>query len=431
MPIRLKDGNHGNTRDNVAKIPAPQSGRKFVTCSHPRSPQGFGIRITAPPKPSKRNPEPREKRVYMLRCNLNDQQRWYQIGEVGTWTLESARAKAREMRMKVDQGICPITENDNSVDELTTKDFVAAYLQGSRIQGLASKSDIEGYFYRDVIPSFGDLPIKNITKQMIRDVVRKKAALHPNAGKKLLIFIKQFFYWAENEDLINNNPAISMRPKDIEAKKTKTSRKRTLNEDELRAFMAHVGQSGATNTTNTILLLILLTGQRPGEVAKMRRGDINLEEKSWTIPAEHRRKTETKNVVPLSDWAAEVITRAIQERDRLPKSPNKETKTDYIFESTQSNHQSVNSLSKAIRRMRRELRNQYEHPWGHWTPHDLRRTMRTGLSMLGVAPHVAELAIGHTKMGMEAVYDMHHFLPEIRSAQIGWADYLLNFQQDF
>ena len=33
----------------------------------------------------------------------------------------------------------------------------------------------------------------------------------------------------------------------------------------------------------------------------------------------------------------------------------------------------------------------------HWTLHDLRRSMRSGLGRLGVAPHVAELTIGHVK----------------------------------
>ena len=59
-----------------------------------------------------------------------------------------------------------------------------------------------------------------------------------------------------------------------------------------------------------------------------------------------------------------------------------------------------------------------------WTLHDLRRTMRTGLSTLGVQPHVAELAIGHAKHGIIGVYDQHKHALEITAALKLWADHV-------
>jgi len=60
----------------------------------------------------------------------------------------------------------------------------------------------------------------------------------------------------------------------------------------------------------------------------------------------------------------------------------------------------------------------------HWTPHDLRRTMRTGLGRLGVPPHIAELAINHVKQGMIAVYDRYKYEGEISAAFVRWADHV-------
>ena len=60
-----------------------------------------------------------------------------------------------------------------------------------------------------------------------------------------------------------------------------------------------------------------------------------------------------------------------------------------------------------------------------WTLHDLRRTLRTGLGRLGIAPHVAELVLNHTKKGMIAVYDKHRYQPEIAAALAMWADHVL------
>jgi hypothetical protein len=60
-----------------------------------------------------------------------------------------------------------------------------------------------------------------------------------------------------------------------------------------------------------------------------------------------------------------------------------------------------------------------------WRLHDLRRTMRTGLGQLGVAPHVAELVINHSKRGMIAVYDKYRYQGEIATALALWADHVM------
>ena len=50
-------------------------------------------------------------------------------------------------------------------------------------------------------------------------------------------------------------------------------------------------------------------------------------------------------------------------------------------------------------------------------PHDLRRTFRTMLSRIGVAPHVAELCLGHIeKETMRRVYDGHDYTAETTDA---------------
>jgi integrase len=59
-----------------------------------------------------------------------------------------------------------------------------------------------------------------------------------------------------------------------------------------------------------------------------------------------------------------------------------------------------------------------------WRVHDLRRTVRTGLSALGVAPHVSELVIGHSVGGLVKVYDRYQYLAEKRDALNRWADYV-------
>ena len=60
----------------------------------------------------------------------------------------------------------------------------------------------------------------------------------------------------------------------------------------------------------------------------------------------------------------------------------------------------------------------------HWTPHDLRRTVRTGLSRLRCPNEVAEAVLGHAKGGIEGTYDLHGYEDECREWLQKWADHM-------
>ena len=54
----------------------------------------------------------------------------------------------------------------------------------------------------------------------------------------------------------------------------------------------------------------------------------------------------------------------------------------------------------------------------HFTLHDARRTFRSNLGRLGVAPHIAERLVNHVnaRSDMELVYDQYTYMPEMRAA---------------
>jgi hypothetical protein len=58
----------------------------------------------------------------------------------------------------------------------------------------------------------------------------------------------------------------------------------------------------------------------------------------------------------------------------------------------------------------------------HWTLHDLRRTVRSGLPALGVSDVVAEAVLAHARPGIAGVYDLYGYLPEKRDALERWAE---------
>ena len=56
-----------------------------------------------------------------------------------------------------------------------------------------------------------------------------------------------------------------------------------------------------------------------------------------------------------------------------------------------------------------------------FTPHDLRRTLRTRLAEIGIDDVVAERVMGHKLQGMLAIYNRHSYDTEKRQALDKWA----------
>src|SRR5262249_27243433 len=105
---------------------------------------------------------------------------------------------------------------------------------------------------------------------------------------------------------------------------------------------------------------------------------------------------------------------------------------DYLFSST-FGAKAINGFSKAKKRLDRQMlralkamaRLRNENPkhtkLEPFVLHDIRRTMRTGLSALPVPDLVRELVIGHPKPGLHKVYDQYAYLDEKRRALELWA----------
>ena len=75
------------------------------------------------------------------------------------------------------------------------------------------------------------------------------------------------------------------------------------------------------------------------------------------------------------------------------------------------------SVARCLKRFKK-------HGVAAFTPHDLRRTGRTGLAKLGVKVDIAERVLNHARERIEATYDVHEYVDEKRDALERWAKYL-------
>jgi integrase len=273
---------------------------------------------------------------------------------------------------------------------------------------MRSTAERRRYLEGELMPALGSYKAKVVTRRNVRDLVGAKQANAPVAARNLLAYVRAMFNWALERDLVETNPCAGI--------KLATARKRSrvLNDEEIRAFWTGLDDAEIRPLMRAALTLILVTGQRPGEVIGMTWDDIHGE--VWVIP-EHRHKTEDGQRVPLTPLALELVEAVRNEQTRLAK--RRGSASEHLFTKGVTPY-TVNALSRAVKRNAQILGNKYREPWGHWTPHDLRRTVRTGLSALKIPEHIAERVIGHRPQGVVAVYDQHRYEPEKRAALEAW-----------
>lgn len=404
---KLTDGKGGT----IAKAQPPEKGQRFIFDDHRDAPRGFGLRITAA-----------GGKAFILKYNVDGRQRRKTIGAWPTWSLVAARDKARELVQQIDGGTDPLDEERRRRVESTVEAAVEDWLN-RYVDGLTSAKAIEGYFRRDVIPVIGPRKLTDVTRRDLIDIIEDKAKSTPVAARHLLAYLKSFFTWCMDREMVDLSPADAIRPKSITVKGKKNvlkpkKRKRVLSDDEIRAFW----QSDCFHPlTGLALKLILVTGQRPGEIAGMHQSEIDGE--LWTIPAERRGKTESEHVIGLTPMALELIDQAQAEVERLSKR-RKASPAGFVFESRAGKPLAVDALSKAVARHRETVSNDADPKFGHWTPHDLRRTCRTGMAICGVADEIGERVIGHVSDAMVETYNQAGYIDEKRDALATWNRHL-------
>ena len=168
------------------------------------------------------------------------------------------------------------------------------------------------------------------------------------------------------------------------------ARARFLDDRELAAFLGQLPSLGDADVRDALHLAIL-TGARTGELVAMEWPAADLERGTWTI-----------------GWSKTGLARTV----RLPRQAVEILKArGRGFEITQP------ALAAALRESKHLTLK-------HFTLHDLRRSVRTGLSRIGVRDEVAEAALGHVQGGIRGVYNLHAYEHEVGEALQKWADHL-------
>jgi integrase len=351
--------------------------------------------------------------------------------------LTRAREDAREQLRLMGQGIDPKAkaegdrqaadkakrEREANLFENVAEEFIKRYVLATKDgrPKLRSGAEEAATIRREMIPRWRGRLVTDIARRdvvnLLEDVLddgREAVARH------LFAYGSKMYNWAIARDAygLQASPFTRGLAKDIIGEKE--HRQRVLSNSEVREVWR--ASEAMPHPFGAFVRMLLVTGQRLREVANAKWSEIDFQTRLWTL-APARMKANAGHEVPLSPLAIELLESLAKPEERRPGA--------YVFTTT-GGQVPISGFSKskvALDRIINEARRVADpdrEPIEDFRYHDLRRTMRTGLSGLPVPAFVAELVISHTKPGMHQIYDLHSYRDEKRRALDLWADKLLS-----
>lgn len=366
-----------------------------------REGKGFGIRVF-----------PSGEKTFFFAYKFHGRQRMLTLGSYPELKLADARKKFRAARELLAKGIDPLEAKHGERLEPTLADLVKDFLK-RHVAEKASRSlpEYRRNLEKDVLPSWKNKRVKDIKKRdvilLLEKIIDRGAK---NQANQVFKIVRKMFNFAVERDILEYSPCAGVKLPSQEKK-----RSRFFSDKEICTFWEELDSAAMSESTRRALRLVLVTGQRPGEVIGLHRSEI--EGQWWTIPTE-RSKNKLVHRVFLTPLALELIG-------------NKE---GYIFESPRKGKPiAVNALSRAVRnnsiwaqkpdmkkakQKKKKFLFSIEEPW---TPHDLRRTCATHLQELGFSDEIMDAVLNHAKKGVTGIYGLYKYDREKQLALEAWS----------
>lgn len=216
--------------------------------------------------------------------------------------------------------------------------------------------------------------VEECSERGIPGLERRADGTSESRGRQMHASLGRLFSWLLQRRRIKLNPCVGVaRPK------APASRDRILTDADILKFWKAASSERAE--FGAPLKLLLISGQRLKEVMQMGRSELSDDLTKWTIPSA-RTKNKREHVVPLSPLAREQVKDRLDARMKIPD----------------------------------------------WRFHDLRRTAATGMSEIGVPPHIVEAVLNHisgSKGGVAGTYNRAAYAAEKKAALERWSAHVM------
>jgi len=349
----------------IRQLKAPQKGQKtYFDDSMP----GFGVRVS----------QGGTKSFVLMH---GQDRKLTTLGRYPALPLSQARKEAKRMQGKLLSAPVP----PGTLPTVSFADSVEDFIEDSRKRTKASTHvEYERLLKRHF--SF-DKSLAEITRHDVMQavsVLSNKLSIEQHA----YVALRTMMNWCVRTGLLEHSPVPPLRF-------ATRSRSRILSDDELRIVWHRAEEVGYPY--GIIVQLLILTGQRRGEIAGLRQSWIDGD--TIAFP-EGFTKNKREHRIPIGALTKQVL-------DVIPGE------TDLFFPSRHTDETPFNGWSKAKREFDALI------DVTDYTLHDLRRTYSSNMARLGVPIHVTERLLNHvsgTISGIGAIYNRHSYLQEMRQA---------------
>jgi integrase len=262
---------------------------------------------------------PEGARNWVLRYMLDRRPRWMGLGPLALYGLQEARAKALDARRKRHEGIDPIEarraerarQRLDAAKAVTFKQCSEAYISAHRAGWRNGKhagqwgATLSTYAY----PIIGALPVQAVNTGLVLKVLEPIWTAKPETAGRVRGRLESILDFAKvRGERDGENPARWRGHLDkllpAHSKVRQVEHHAALPYPELPTFLASLREQ--EGIAARALEFLILTAARTGEVIGAEWNEIDLLDKTWTLPAV-RMKAHREHRVPLSPRALAIL----------------------------------------------------------------------------------------------------------------------------
>jgi integrase len=326
--------------------------------------------------------QPTGHKSWAVIYSRNGRPRWLTLGPTKAIPLETARIMAAKAMLAVAQGQDPAADKRAERSSGSFAELAAKYVEQRAKRHNKSWRQAAHLVERHAIPRWGKLQPASITRDDVKTMMAR--ILKPILANQVLAAVSAIFTWGVKEQGLTANPC-----KLVERNPTR-DRERVLADSEMPQFWSALDDIDPVRAA--ALKVILLTGQRPGEVSAMRAEHVV--DDWWQMPGE-----------PVGEWpgtknkASHRVFLCERVKDLMPGDA---AKAGFVFAGPRGGP--VANLDETMRAISKKLGIEPVRP------HDLRRTFGTLVTSLHFGRDAMNRILNHSNGDdVGDVYDRHGY----------------------
>jgi len=332
-------------------------------------------------------------KAWVYRYTFNGSTREASLGQYPVVGIEQARRMRDRMEVQKAEGLDPLNVRQQERQQIVEVQQLAKAEAARQALTLAAacrqyhETKIEptaknqkhaaqwiGTLERHVFPKLGKLPVADVTKGELLEVVQAVVNQTPETGRRVIQRLRAVFDELVFKEVVATNPVAAVQKQVKAPSRAKiVEHFKSLPWAQARTFYRglEVSEAGAARC----IQWVMLTACRTGEVLGLVPDELDLKRGLWVVPAE-RMKAKRPHTVYLSSHAVHLAERMLK------------LGTPYLFPSPNDDQQPLSNAAMLQLLDRLGYR-------GQTTIHGLRSTFSTWANEHNFRPDVVEVSLAH------------------------------------